>query len=100
MLLEDHPYPLLPQLRDAKQALESPESLDRGIQVQVEREVWDVAGCPEFFQRLQFDVSKTHSHTPWILLTAPASKLDRKTLHFAATAVLAVFGESCNTKLP
>ena len=85
-------FPPSSQLRSAKVALESPEGLERGVQLQMEREVWGANGCSEFFRQLHFEPSG-RDPTPWVVLTAPASKLDRKTLHFAATAVIAVFGE-------
>ena len=50
-------------------------------------------GCAEFLQKLNFELSRSESHSPCVTLSAPAVKLDRKTLHFAVTAVSAVFGK-------
>ncbi len=83
---------LNPQLRNAKVAMETPESHE-GVQVQLERDVWVVGGCVEFFQSLQFEPLKSESSPSWVTLTAPHTLLERKALHNAATAVMATFGE-------
>lgn len=80
-------------MRSAKVSLGSPESVERGVHIQVEREVWETNGCTTFLQKLNFELSGKGRSTPWVTLSAPAARLDRKTLHFAATAIVAVFGE-------
>ena len=82
-----------PQLRNAKVSLESPDSLAQGVNIQVEREVWDTNGCTAFLQKLNFEPSGKSHTMPWVTLSAPAMRLDRKTLHFAATALIAVYGK-------
>lgn len=79
--------------------MESPESFERGVRVQLEKEIWGVNGCAEFLQKLNFELSRTEPHSPWVTLSAPAVKLDRKMLHFAVTAISAVFGKATNLKL-
>lgn len=74
-------------------ALDSPESLKHGVHLSLEREVWETNGCMEFFHELQFRSREERGSPPWVSLVAPVSKLERKTLHFTITAVLAVFGE-------
>ena len=81
------------QLRNAKVSLESPDSLAQGVNIQVERDVWDTNGCTAFLQKLNFEPSGKSHTMPWITLSAPAMRLDRKTLHFAATALVAVYGK-------
>lgn len=75
-------------------SLESPDGFDRGVQVQLEKEVWGRAGCREFLQKLNFEPSRQDLHGPWVTLTSPVVKLDRKILHLATTAIVAVFGEN------
>ncbi len=72
--------------------METPESQE-GLWVQLERSVWVVVGCVGFFQGLHFEPVKSESSSSWVTLTAPHTLLERKTLHNAATAILAVFGE-------
>ena len=67
--------------------------MEHGVHIQVEREVWETNGCTTFLQKLNFELSGKGRSTPWVTLSAPAARLDRKTLHFAATAIIAVFGE-------
>ena len=81
------------QLQSAKVGLDGPDNFERGVNVQLEREVWSKAGCSEFFQRLNFTAMGGDPKSPSVMLTAPAAKLDRRTLHFAATAVVAAFSE-------
>ena len=77
-------------------ALETPDGFERGVQVQLEKEVWGRIGCREFFQNLNFE--PIHRDREFrgslVTLTSPVVKLDRKMLHFATTAIMAVFGES------
>ena len=84
-----NPLPL--QIRSAKVSLGSPESIEHGVHIQVEREVWETNGCTTFLQRLEFELSEKGYTSPWVTLSAPAARLDRKTLQFAATAIVAVW---------
>lgn len=81
------------QLQSAKVSLESPDGFERGVHVKLEKEVWGRAGCREFLQKLNFEASQQDVRSPWVTLCSPAVKLDRKTLHFATTAIIAVFGK-------
>ena len=72
--------------------MESPDS-QHEVQVQLEKEVWETNGCSEFLQSLQFEAVKPDPSSLWLTLTAPPTLLERKTLHNAATAILAVFGK-------
>ena len=67
--------------------------MEHGVHIQVEREVWETNGCTTFLQKLNFELLGKGRSAPWVTLSAPAARLDRKTLHFAATAIIAVFGE-------
>lgn len=81
------------QLQSAKVSLESPDGFERGVHVQLEKEVWGRAGCREFLQKLNFEPSRQDFHGPWVTLSSPVVKLDRKVLHLATTAIVAVFGK-------
>lgn len=95
-MLSQYVYDLFPlQLHNAKVALENHDSFEHGIHVQLTKETWAVAGCPEFFQNLNFVLSQTDAHSPLVTLSAPAVKLERKTLHFASTSIAAVCGRCC-----
>lgn len=84
---------LLPQLRSAKVSLENPDGFEKGVHIQLEKEVWGRAGCREFLQKLNFEPSRQDFRGPWVTLSSPAIKLDRKTLHLATTSIVAVFGK-------
>lgn len=68
--------------------------------MQLERDVWVINGSVSFFQGLHFEPLKSESSLSWVTLTAPHTLLERKTLHNAATAVVAVFGESTEIAQP
>lgn len=80
------------QLQNAKVSLESPDGFERGVHVKLEKEVWGRAGCREFLQKLNFEPARQDFHGASVTLCSPAVKLDRKTLHLATTAIVAVFG--------
>ena len=61
--------------------------------IQLQKEVWGRTGCREFLQKLNFEPAHQDFHGPWVTLTSPVVKLDRKVLHLATTAIVAVFGE-------
>jgi len=73
--------------------MESSDGFERGVRIQLDKEVWSEAGCKEFFQRLNFEPSPHEANGSKVTMMAPVRKLDRKLLHFAATAVTAVFGK-------
>ena len=73
--------------------MESSDGFERGVRVQLDKEVWSELGCKEFFQRLNFELSPHEVNGSRVTMVAPVRKLDRKMLHFAATAVTAVFGK-------
>ena len=81
------------QLHTAKVALDSHDGFEHGIHVQITKEISDIIGCSEFFHNLNFALSQTEAHSPWVTLSAPAVKLERKVLHFASTSIAAVCGE-------
>ena len=86
----------LTQLRSAKTAVDSPEKTEGGkVKVQVGREAWESTGCKEFLQPLHFEVAEqfNYSSSPLLALAAPLPLLESKMLHFAVTAIVAVFGE-------
>ena len=83
-------HTLTVQLHNAKVALDSHDGFEKGIHVQLPKEIWAIAGCSDFFQNLNFALSQTEAHSPWVTLSAPAVKLERKLLHFASTSVAAV----------
>ena len=76
-------------------SMESPDGFERGVHIQLEKDVWMEAGCKEFFQKLNFEMMQKELNSPWVTMSAPVVKLDRKMLHCATTAVNAVFGEQC-----
>ena len=78
------------QLHSAKVALDSHDGVEKGVHVQIPKEIWAIAGCSDFFQNLNFALSQTEAHSPWVTLSAPAVKLERKLLHFALTSIAAV----------
>ena len=78
------------QLHSAKVALDSHDGFEKGIHVQLPKEIWAIAGCSDYFQNLNFALSQTEAHSPWVTLSAPAVKLERKLLHFASTSIAAV----------
>ena len=83
------------QLHSAKVALDSHDGFEKGIHVQIPKDIWAITGCSDFFQNLNFALSQTEAHSPWVTLSAPAVKLERKLLHFASTSIAAVCaGES------
>ena len=73
--------------------MESPDGFERGVRIQLEKEVWTETGCKEFFQRLNFECIPQEVNGARVTMSAPVLKLDRKMLHFATTAITAVFGE-------
>ena len=77
-------------------ALDSHDGFEKGIHVQLPKEIWAVAGCSDFFQNLNFALSQTEAHSPWVTLSAPAVKLERKLLHFASTSIAAVCAGKSN----
>lgn len=83
------------QLHSAKVALDSHDGFEKGIHVQIPKEIWAIAGCSDFFQNLNFALSQTEAHSPWVTLSAPAVKLERKLLHFASTSITAVCAGEC-----
>ena len=62
------------------------------VSIQVEQKVWDLQECPKFFQSLQF-MPKANSDSPLVTLEASGARLDRKVVHLASIALLAVFGK-------
>lgn len=77
-------------------ALDSHDGFEKGIHVQLPKEIWAIAGCSDFFQNLNFALSQTEAHSPWVTLSAPAVKLERKLLHFASTSIAAVCAGKSN----
>ncbi len=75
--------------------MESPDGFERGVHVQLEKEAWGRAGCSEFLKKLNFEPTRQDFHGPWVTLSSAVVKLDRRTLHFATTAIMATFGECC-----
>ncbi len=73
--------------------MESVENSRKGLRVQLEREVWAVPGCLEFFQQLGFKLPSTDHRSPWVTLSSPPNTIDKKTLHSAVIAIQAVFGK-------
>ena len=63
---------------------------ERGIHIQLEKEVWERDGCREFLQELNFEPTRQNFHGPWVTLSSAAMKLDLKS---ATTSIIAVFGE-------
>ncbi len=83
------------QLQHAKVLLDSPIDV---VQVKLDKSVWTTTGSNEFFHHLNFEPSNhLDSQSDKVVLSAPAVKLERKMLHFAATAITAVFGECLAT---
>ncbi len=74
--------------------MESADGFERGVRIQLEKGVWSEAGCKEFFQRLNFELVPHDQNGSRVTMTAPVVKLERKMLHFATTAITAVFGKS------
>ena len=62
------------------------------MEIQLEREVWQLAECPTFFQHLRFSLP-SHTSLQTVVLQSPAKRLDAKAIHHAVTSVLAVFGK-------
>ena len=54
--------------------------------------MWDLPECPKFFQSLQF-TAKPNSGSAMVTLEASGARLDRKVVHLASVALLAVFGK-------
>ncbi len=70
------------------------DSPNDSVQVKLDKSVWTTTGTNEFFRHLNFEPSNhLEPHSDKVLLSAPAVKLERKMLHFAGTAITAVFGE-------
>ena len=86
--------PHLTQLQGAVTTLStpSPRKLGYTVPIQVERRVWDLPECPKFFQSLQF-TAKPNSGSAMVTLEASGARLDRKVVHLASVALLAVFGK-------
>ena len=63
------------------------------MHIQLEKEVWGRPGCSEFMQKLNFEPSRRDMRGTWVTLSSLPVKLDRKTLHLATTAIVAVFGK-------
>ena len=82
------------QLQNAKVLLDSPNGIEQEVHVKLDKSVWATSGCTEFFRHLNFELSNNlETHRDKVTLSAPAMKLERKMLYFAATAITAVFGE-------
>lgn len=68
---------------------------DVAIEVQFERELFEIEECPVFFQYLRLTLNpKTPPTSPWVILQAPARHLDQKLLQFAINSILGIFGET------
>lgn len=69
------------------------ETFKRGVHIDLRKEVWELAGCHEFLQGLNFKPSRQYFRGPLITLSCSVVKFDRKTVQLAITAIEAVFGE-------
>lgn len=92
--------PLLAAIRSGSAALSSSHRPDTAIEIQLEREVWQVEECSTLFHHLGFSPNVKSTQTPWIILQAPAKQLELKLLQYATTATLAVFGPEEYLELP
>ncbi len=82
------------QVRSAARALSTSIRPDTAIEVELEKEVWELEECPTLFQYLRLTPNpKSPSQSPWIQLYAPARHLDHKLFQYAINALLGIYGK-------
>ena len=82
---------LCSQLNIAEVSLENTiDGSERGIHIQLKKEIWGRDGCREFLQELNFKPTRQNFHGPWVTLFSAAMKLDLKSV---TISIIAVFGE-------